>query len=194
MTFAEFLKFRKEELPYFGGMLTGSEIIKQVENGGIVITDFDQKHLNPNSYNVHVGNTVTMYHGLELVDLHDPDTFKDTVTYDISPEDGFILRPGNLYLVPTRELFSAGKFIPKLTGRSSIGRLGIRVHNQAGFGDIGYRGVWTMTMTVVYPTKIYPGDEIAQMYFIAPCGNPDLQYHGKYQGETTAIPSRWDNK
>ena len=42
-------------------MLTGSKILEEVENGGIKIVPFDKKQLNPNSYNVRLGNKLKIY-------------------------------------------------------------------------------------------------------------------------------------
>ena len=42
-------------------MLSGLEIKRQIELGNIVISDFDEKRLNPNSYNIRLGNTLKVY-------------------------------------------------------------------------------------------------------------------------------------
>lgn len=39
-------------------MLTGSKILEEITAGGIKITPFDKEQLNPNSYNVRLGNTL----------------------------------------------------------------------------------------------------------------------------------------
>ena len=137
------------------GILTGDEIARQVAKGRIHISEFDPANLNPNSYNLHTGNTVTVYNIRDHIDLKDPDTFKDTTTFDLT-SDGFMMRPGNTYLIPTRESIGSPCYEPIFTGRSSIGRLGISVHQEAGFADIGYHGQLTMQFKVTYPTKIYP--------------------------------------
>ena len=42
-------------------MLSGLEILKQIANGNIVISEFDEKRLNPNSYNIRLGNKLKVY-------------------------------------------------------------------------------------------------------------------------------------
>lgn len=42
-------------------MLSGLEIKKQIEEGNIVISDFDESRLNPNSYNIRLGNKLKVY-------------------------------------------------------------------------------------------------------------------------------------
>ena len=52
-----------------------------------------------------------------------------------------------------------------LEGRSSIGRLGLFVHVTAGFGDVGFKGFWTLEIFCIQPVKIYPSVEICQVYY-----------------------------
>ena len=42
-------------------MLTGEEIIKEVENGNIVIDPFDKNNINPNSYNLTLSDELIVY-------------------------------------------------------------------------------------------------------------------------------------
>jgi len=176
-----------------GGILTRIEIKRQIQKGRIEISDYDPKRLNPNSYNISAGDTVTVYRSVSRFDLHDKKTFSETDTYPI-PETGFILRPGIVYLVPTKERIGSDYYEFIITGRSSFGRLGCSVHQEAGFGDIGFHGNLTMQIMVTYPTIIYPGDTIAQIYFLTPHGLIDKLYDGRYQESKGAVPSRFQDK
>lgn len=173
-----------------GGILTGHEIARQVSLGNIKMENYDPANLNPNSYNLYCGDTVTIYRDLSIIDLKDPHTYEKTQTFKIDEDAGFILRPGTLYLIPSGVHMETAKFEPLITGRSSIGRLGIAVHQEAGFGDIGFSGVWTLQVKVTYPTRIYPRMSIFQVYFLTPYGKIAQLYHGKYQGSTGAVPSK----
>ena len=42
-------------------MLSGLKIKEEVKKGNIVITDFDESRLNPNSYNIRLGNKMRVY-------------------------------------------------------------------------------------------------------------------------------------
>ena len=77
-----------------------------------------------------------------------------------------------------------------LVGRSSVGRLGLSVHVTAGFGDIGFRGRWTLELVATEPVRIYPGMEICQIYYHTICGVILDEYVGKYVGQEAATPSR----
>ena len=81
-------------------------------------------------------------------------------------------------------------FEPIITGRSSMGRLGIAVHQEAGFGDIGFNGTMTLQLKVTYPTRIYPYFPMAQVYFLTPHGEIKDLYNGKYQNATGIAGSK----
>lgn len=173
-----------------GGFLTGSAIARGVKCKVIQIEPYDESNLNPNSYNLTIDNKILYckcmknfwINGKPAIDLKEPIEYKE----DIIPEDGIILYPGELYLIPTKETIGSNYYIPMITGRSSMGRAGISVHQEAGFGDIGYHGKWTLQVTVTYPTKIYPNMKMAQMYMVVPAGSIDILYSGKYQGSESA--------
>ena len=63
----------------------------------------------------------------------------------------------------------------------SIGRLGLFVHVTAGFGDVGFKGFWTLEIFCVQPIKIYPDVEICQVYYYTLEGDYENYSSGKYQ-------------
>ena len=83
----------------------------------------------------------------------------------IIPSDGLVLETNRLYLGRTVEYTETKNLVPMLEGRSSIGRLGLFVHVTAGFGDVGFKGFWTLEIFCVQPVKIYPSVEICQVYY-----------------------------
>lgn len=174
-----------------GGMLTGSQILEEIERGHIKITPFDKTKINPNSYNLTLNNTLLVYDN-HILDFK----AKNNTNKIIIPESGLILKPDTLYIGRTNERCWTDRFIPLLNGRSSIGRLGICIHITAGFGDIGWDGTWTLEITAVQPVKIYPNIEFCQVSYITPYGDTDIQYNGRYQGqiEPTASRSNLDKK
>jgi len=159
-------------------ILSGLEIKKEIENGGIYIENFDISKLNPNSYNLTLHNELKVYEG-RVLDMRVEQRTKDIII----PEDGYMLEPGELYLARTAELTKTDKFVPMLEGRSSIGRLGMFIHVTAGFGDVGFQGTWTLEITVVKPLVIYPWVEIGQIYYHTIEGEYEKYSSGKYQGQ-----------
>ena len=114
-------------------MLTGSEIYKMVKDNRIVIDPFDKSRLGANSYDIQLENF------LYLTKENRIDSRGDNELYPIEiTDEGYVLNPGILYLGSTVESTISLEFIPMLTGRSSIARLGISIHLTAGFGDLGW--------------------------------------------------------
>ena len=141
-------------------ILSGNAIKEQMRLGRIDISPFDEKRLNPNSYNVRLADEILTYDHA-LLDM------KKDIPYTIHKitDEGYLLVPGKLYLARTMERTKTEGFVPMIEGRSSVGRLGLFVHSTAGFGDNGFEGYWTLELSCVQPVLIYPGIEIAQIYY-----------------------------
>lgn len=146
-------------------ILSGKEIAKQL-NKSIFIEPFDEKQLNPNSYNLKLHNELLVYSQNQL-DMKMPNA-TDKI---IIPESGLLLEPNKLYLGRTKEYTKTDNYVPMLEGRSSIGRLGMFIHVTAGFGDVGFAGFWTLEIFVIQSLIIYPDVEICQLYFHSIEGN-----------------------
>ena len=185
-------------------MLTGSKIRTERELGNISIEPFNESQLNPNSYNLRLHKNMKVYlpspdaevddndDGNFLVDIPiELDAKKDNPVKEIViPKEGYVLQPGVLYIARTKEIVGSKEFVPCISGRSSIARLGIQVHVTAGFGDIGFQGTFTLEITVVHPVRVYPNMEICQLYFEPADGPTDMKYNGKYLNQLDATPSK----
>jgi dCTP deaminase len=141
-------------------ILTDKTIIDEIAAGNIVIKPLIEANIGTNSVDLTLSNTLLMY----------TDTILDTRKKNayvpfIIPEEGLILKPGILYLASTAEYTETLRHVPILQGKSSLGRLGLFVHITAGFGDVNFRGHWTLELCCVQPVKIYPGMKIAQICY-----------------------------
>ena len=165
-------------------ILSGKEIIKQVNEGNIFISNFDPELVNPNSYNLHLHDELMVYTD-DVLDMKKPLNTKTLLI----PEEGLVLYPGQLYLGRTYEKTSTDKYVPMLEGRSSIGRLGLFIHVTAGFGDVGFSGFWTLEIQCIQPVKIYPMVEICQIYYHTIEGVFEGYGSGKYQNNVGIQPS-----
>ena len=145
----------------------------------IIITPFDEKRINPNSYNLSLADELLVYEQDEL-DMKKPNPTKRIVI----PEEGLLLEPNRLYLGRTNEFTKTDRYVPMLEGRSSTGRLGLFIHVTAGFGDIGFAGYSTLEIFCVQPVRIYPNVEICQIYYHDIDGEYDLYSSGKYQNNS----------
>ena len=165
-------------------ILTSEEIERQVSLKRIVIDPFDVSQLNPNSYNFRLDRTLLTYSAEVLDHRKENATLVHTI-----PEDGFLLKPGELYLGSTIEKIGSDHYVPLLFGRSSIGRMGLFVQITAPIGDVGFIGNWTLQLTPVRPIRVYPGMKIGQMLFFRTKGKISL-YNGKYQNSVGPTASR----
>ena len=159
-------------------ILSGKEILKHMGKETI-ITPFDEKRINPNSYNLSLADELLVYEK-EALDMKKPNPTKRIVI----PEEGLLLEPNRLYLGRTNEFTKTDRYVPMLEGRSSTGRLGLFIHVTAGFGDIGFAGYWTLEIFCVQPVRIYPNVEICQIYYHDIDGEYDLYSSGKYQNNS----------
>lgn len=165
-------------------MLSGEEILKQMAEGNIVVKPFDKSCVGPNSYYLHMADELVVYDEDVLECKKKNKTRKITI-----PEEGYVLRPGELYLSRTLEYTETNHFVPILNGRLSLATLGISVHNTASFGDNGFKGTWTLQLSCVKPVRIYPRMRVCQLCYFPLVGKETL-YTGKYLGQMDATPSR----
>ena len=164
-------------------ILSGKQILKNIGKD-IVIEPFDEKLVNPNSYNLRLHNELLVYDE-QILDMKRENKVKKISI----PEDGLVLEPGTLYLGRTVEFTKTENYVPMLEGRSSTGRLGLFIHVTAGFGDVGFSGYWTLEIFCIQPIKIYPNVEICQIYYHTIDGDYEKYSSGKYQNNTDIQPS-----
>jgi dCTP deaminase len=91
------------------------------------------------------------------------------------PPEGFLLRPGRIYLGSTLEIIGSDTYVPSLIGRSSLGRLGLFLQITADLGHLGTKHCWTLELKTVQPLIIYAGMRIGQVSFWKPEGLELLQ-------------------
>jgi dCTP deaminase len=165
-------------------MWTAAKIKAAIASKEIEISPYDPKFVQPNSYDVHLADTLLVYKNYSL----DLSVKQETESVAI-PADGIWLEPGKLYLGATVERTNTPTCVPKLEGVSSMGRVGVQCHVCAGLGDIGFNGVWTLEIIVVQPVKIKAGEKIGQLTFYTPDGEIEQQYSGRYANKTAAMAS-----
>lgn len=180
-------------------MILGDADIKQfVEDGILNISPFTVRQLNPNSYDLRIGDKLKTY----IRRFHNSvlDCKKDNPTDEFYFDDeiGYILEPGKVYLAQTKEeIHLKGDAKPSicatLMGKSSLGRLGLDVHISAGFIDTGFKGKIVLELRVEEPLKIYAGMPIAQLKFemSTPVAQPyDVKRNSKYNNQQEIVASK----
>lgn len=98
----------------------------------------------------------------------------------------FTIEPGVPYLGSTLESVSLpDDLAAQLSGRSSLGRLFVTIHQTAGWLDPGWSGeITTEIMNLgAEPQEIAPGDRIGQLVFF-PTDRVTGGYGGQYQHQS----------
>jgi dCTP deaminase len=184
-----------------GGILSDSAIKMALEQGTIKIDPFTVEQLNPVSYDLTLGDEVLVYkhvvtegfpfqacedgNDLRPADFHLIDVRKEpeVIRRKMTPEKGWLLKPGVGYLMHTRERVYTRDFVPIVDGKSSIGRLFIQIHFTAGFGDPNFDGQYTLEVSALHPVRVFPGMRIGQIRFHTIDGAVEKLYAGNYTGE-----------
>lgn len=171
-------KINSDNERVYGSLLLHNQIINEYHNDRIRIAPFNFKQVGPNSYDVTLSPLLKIYTN-DVLDMKIQNPTKTIVI----PEEGLVLEPNELYLGSTNEAIGSDYYIPGFEGRSSVARLGIQGHISAGFGDIGFKSNWTLEITVVKPTRVYPNVKIGQVFFNVvdqKFNTVENRYNGKY--------------
>jgi dCTP deaminase len=141
-------------------ILTDKTIIDEIALKNIVIEPLIEENIGTNSVDLTLSKTLLMYTE-HLLDVRKKNSYVPICI----PEDGLILKPSILYLASTVEYTETLRHVPIIQGKSSLGRLGLFVHITAGFGDVGFKGHWTLELACIQPVRIYAGMKIAQICY-----------------------------
>jgi dCTP deaminase len=113
---------------------------------------------------------------------------------ELVPVGSWVLKPGMLYLIGTRErIVMPRDLVGRVDGRSSWGRVGLRIHATAGFIDPGFAGNITLELDIAGPpVELQEGDSICQVSFHALLGSAEKPYgtSSKYQDQVGVTASR----
>jgi dCTP deaminase len=172
--------------------LSDVDIYKEVESGKIVIKEFDRERLQPASYDVLLGNKfiITESH---LTSVIDPGKkiFPKTREIVVPDDDTFVLHPGATVLGTTWDYVGSREYLIQLSGKSSLARIGLIVHNTAGIVNPGHFLNITLELCNLnnVPIILRPKMEIAQLLFSRLSSTTEQDYGqiGNYNG------NNWDH-
>jgi dCTP deaminase len=180
-------------------IIVDHEIRKEIAEGALIISPFEDKLIQPNSYDVRLSERFTWHlKSNEVIDPYDLETINKDVMQ--LANDSIDLAPGQFILGATLEKFSLPRtIVGQITGKSSLARLGVMVHVTAGFIDAGFSTPPApITLEIVNvgnrPVRLHAGMSIAQMVFTrtAPCQIAYNEKPGaKYNGQPAAAHSRY---
>lgn len=172
--------------------LSDTDIKKGIEAGFIRIDNFDEKRLQPASYDLLLGNKFSFVepHETEFIDPMNK-VFPKMREVIIKDDEHFTLHPGISILGESRDFFGSDKFLIQLSGKSSLARVGLIVHNTAGVVNPGHflNIVFELYNLSHIPIILRPGMEIAQILFSELSSAPGQTY--KQTGRYT--DNNWDH-
>lgn len=156
-------------------IFTKKKILECVANGSICITPFNDDQVNPNSYNVRLGNW--FYY---VKNVHGSRTYFGPKWFDNGEEVPLPFGIGILGMTAER-IDTTGDIVAQLRARSTTGREFWTVCQDAGFGDINYGNHWTAEFSshLIGTTYITVGQEFGQIVFHAST-EADEGYTGQY--------------
>lgn len=165
--------------------LSDRDIKAAVESGEIVINDFDVSRIQPTSYDILLGNKFVVTDS-EASSLIDPvnKIFAKTREVEIPDNGEFILHPGVSVLGLSWDYFGSDSLLIHLSGKSSLARLGLLVHNTAGIINPGHFLNITLELCNLnsVPIILRPKMPIAQLLFSHISSPSELNYRqtGRY--------------
>src|SRR6202142_1359947 len=148
--------------------LSDTDIVKEVKKGTITLKPFAPSRLNPASYDILLGNTFLLNDEYTAA-IIDPTKKIYAKTREVRVKDGdeFILRPGISVLGTSKDYFGSNDLLIQLSGKSSLARVGLMIHNTAGIVNPGHFLNITLEITNQnnIPIVLRPGMKIAQLTF-----------------------------
>ena len=149
-------------------ILSDRDITKALKRGDITIENFDQARLQPASYDILLGNKFILTEA-ESTPYIDPVKKIFSKTREVFVDDGeaFILHPGISILGTSWDYFGSKKYLVQLSGKSSLARIGLLVHNTAGLINPGHFLNITLELCNLntVPIILRPKMDIAQLTF-----------------------------
>jgi dCTP deaminase len=187
-------------------VLSNSEILKAINEGGIVIEPFPRiptmhnpdSPLNTSALDLRLGNTISLPKrdrpfAFDLRKGGIANFLKDNFeTRNIDPDGGFTLEPHRFVLANTLEKITLNinptgvNFAARVEGRSSFARCGLLIHFTAPTIHAGFTGTITLELMNLgnNPITLFPEIYICQLIFEKVEG--EIYYSpSQFQGQRT---------
>lgn len=148
--------------------LSDTDILRAIKEGEIVLEPFNQKQLQPATYDIRLGNTfiINDAHSTRVIDPV-KGIFPKTQTVTVKDGEEFVLHPGISILGYSKEKFGSDQYLIEVNGKSSLARIGLIVHNSASIVNPGHYLNIALELCNLnnVPIVLRPGMEIAQLTF-----------------------------
>jgi len=148
--------------------LSDKDILTEVKAGRIILEPFEEKRLQPATYDIRLGNTfiINDAHSTKAIDPV-KGIFPNTQTVEVEDGAEFVLHPGVSILGYSKERFGSDDYLIEVNGKSSLARIGLIVHNSASIVNPGHFLNIALELCNLnnVPIVLRPGMEIAQLTF-----------------------------
>lgn len=177
-------------------VLSDQDIKRRIEDGSLVIDPYSEDAVEPASVDLHLGDEfkVAQQADIGIVDAARGDDssigYQEVGHYTVYPE--------TLVLATTKERVEIpDDMVAHVLGRSSLGRLGLSVHQTAGYIDPGFNGEITLELSNhgPLPVRLDEGLRICQIVFEELSSEAEEPYGhegSQYQEQSGATPSGMD--
>lgn len=174
-------------------VLADATLRQRLMSSSIVVDPLADDAIQPSSIDVRLGTRLRVYrHSVMKRTTTDAD-WRDMI---LNGSRMWMLEPGHAYLGSTFERISVPNDLGcQLDGRSTVARMFVSLHQQAGWLDAGYEGRPTLEITVTLPVEVAPFDPVAQLIFHQmdrPAEHPygDPSRHSRYQFDRDPMPAK----
>jgi len=178
-------------------ILSDQDIKKAIDAKEIAIDGFDLKRLQPASYDILLGNKFMLPEPErdQFIDPHN-NIFPHYRQFIVEDGGQFVLHPGITVLGTSWDYFGSDNYLIQLSGKSSLARVGLIVHNTAGIINPGHHLNITLELYNLshVPIILRPRMAIAQIIFSKLTSLPTQNYKniGRYSDQNWqgAIPPK----
>ena len=169
-------------------LLSDIDIKKAVEEGEIVLKPFEERRLQPASYDILLGNTffVNDAHSSTFIDPVKK-IYPQARKVELKDDEMFVLHPGVSILGYSKDFFGSDTLLIEVNGKSSLARIGLLVHNSAALINPGHFLNVALELCNLnnVPIILRPNMEIAQLTFARLSSHPSQHYTriGRYSAD-----------
>lgn len=177
-------------------VLVDHQIKAAIEDNVLGVDPYNSELVNSNSLDIRLSNSFLDYRGYMLTPIN-PFNERDVNLGLVERSGPIVLKRHESILASTIETISLPNFIcAELTGKSSLARLGLQIHQTGGWIDCGFSGQITLELFNAgkRPIELIPNMPIGQLVFHeteeAEKGYGDRK-SSKYQGQKGPVGSRY---
>lgn len=172
--------------------LSDISILNRIDAERLHIDPFYKSSLQPAGYDVHLGDWIAKPPNnpdSDAILVNDLDTYALDYQMHKTP---YPIQPGEFVLGVTSECITLPRdLVCLLNGKSTLGRLGLTIHQTAGVIDPGFDGYITLEFQNLNsrPIWLQGGMPIGQLIFFELEDLSNQGYRGRYQSSIAAIPT-----